>query len=219
MDKDKQNRKSSIAFGIALIRGLLAILLGILLIFNPDKSRFFLFNMMGLFWLANGIILLRHTHPVFGEQEDRVLGKRLSLVLGAIAFLTGLLVISRSLTEQVLPEALVIQILGAVILLTGILHLMGQFRVGRFLKLKRTTAHKFLAGFEILGGALLIYSPLDRGPIIYWTATAWALIGGGLIISDAIYRRTQVNQEPTIESIQSQSGIEQTPEFEQTDEM
>jgi uncharacterized membrane protein HdeD (DUF308 family) len=219
MDKDKQNRKSSIAFGIALIRGLLAILLGILLIFNPDKSRFFLFNMMGLFWLANGIILLRHTHPVFGEQEDRVLGKRLSLVLGAIAFLTGLLVISRSLTEQVLPEALVIQILGAVILLTGILHLMGQFRVGRFLKLKRTTAHKFLAGFEILGGALLIYSPLDRGPIIYWTATAWALIGGGLIISDAIYRRTRVNQEPAIESIQSQSGIEQTPEFEQTDEM
>jgi uncharacterized membrane protein HdeD (DUF308 family) len=219
MDKDKQNRKSSIAFGIALIRGLLAILLGILLIFNPDKSRFFLFNMMGLFWLANGIILLRHTHPVFGEQEDRVLGKRLSLVLGAIAFLTGLLVISRSLTEQVLPEALVIQILGAVILLTGILHLMGQFRVGRFLKLKRTTAHKFLAGFEILGGALLIYSPLDRGPIIYWTATAWALIGGGLIISDAIYRRTRVNQEPAIESIQSQSGIEQTPEVEQTDEM
>ena len=189
--KDKSKRKGYIALGIALIRGFLAIVLGIVLIFNPEKSRRLLFNMMGFFWLTNGIILLRHTHPVFGDQEDRVFGKRLSLVLGVIGIIAGFLVINRTLAEQVLPEALVIQILGAVIFLTGILHLMGQFRVGRFLKLKRTTAHKFLAGFEILGGALLIYSPMDRGPIIYWTATAWALIGGGLIISDALYQRAQ----------------------------
>lgn len=178
-----------------MLRGVLAILLGIILIFNPYKSRSFLFNTMGLFWLANGIILLRHTHPVFGEQEDRVLGRRLSLVLGAIAVLAGLLVITRVVTRQVLPEALVVQVLGAVILLTGILHLIGQFRAGRFLKLKRTTAHKFLAAFEILLGALLIYSPLDQRPIVYWIATAWALIGGGLIISDALYQRSQTKLE------------------------
>jgi uncharacterized membrane protein HdeD (DUF308 family) len=198
MDEDtktKQNRKQTIAFWIAILRGLLAIILGIFLIFNPEKSRFFLFNMMGLFWLANGIILLRHTNPVFGRQEDRVLGKRMSLVLGVVAILAGLLVISRIFIRQVLPEGLVIQVLGVVILLTGILHLLGEYRIGRYIKQKRTTAQKFLAVFEILLGGLLIYSPLDLRPIVYWAATAWALIGGGLIISDAIYQTRKNKQK------------------------
>lgn len=187
--------KTNIAFWIAILRGILAIALGILLIFNPEKSRFMLFNMMGFFWLANGIILLRHTHPVYGDQENRVLGKRMSIVLGVVAILAGLLVISRIFTRQVLPEELVIQVLGVVILLTGILHLLGEFRIGRYIKQKRTTAQKFLAVFEILLGGLLIYSPLDLRPIVYWAATAWALIGGGLIISDAIYQARKNKQK------------------------
>lgn len=40
-NKGKQDRKSYIAFGIAILRGLLVILLGILPIFNPEKSNFF----------------------------------------------------------------------------------------------------------------------------------------------------------------------------------
>jgi len=193
--KTKQNRKQNIAFWIAILRGLLAIILGILLIFNPEKSQFFLFNMMGLFWLANGIILLRHKNPVFGRQEDRVLGKRMSLVLGVVAILAGLLVISRIFTRQVLPEGLVIQVLGVVILLTGILHLLGEYRIGRYIKQKRTTAQKFLAVFEILLGGLLIYSPLDRRPVVYWVATLWALIGGSLIIYDAINQARKNKQK------------------------
>ena len=71
----EQKSNLNIAFWIAMVRGILAIMLGILLLFNPEKSRFMLFNMMGLFWLANGVILLRHTHPVFGRQENTVLWK------------------------------------------------------------------------------------------------------------------------------------------------
>ncbi len=178
--------KASIEFWISMIRGVLAILLGVLLIFDPEKTRGFLFNMMGMFWLANGFILLRHANPVFGGQEEKVLGRRTSLALWVVAIIAGLLVISRTIIREVLPEEVLIVILGAVILLTGILHLMGERRVGRYIKGKRTAAHKTLAVFEILLGGLLIYSPLDLRPIVYWTATAWALIGGGLIITDAI---------------------------------
>jgi hypothetical protein len=42
---------------------------------------------------------------------------------------------------------------------------------------------------------LLILSPLEQGSIVYWVATIWALIGGGLIITDALYQRAQVNRE------------------------
>jgi len=48
---------------------------------------------------------------------------------------------------------------------------------------------------EIVQGAMLISSPLEQGPIIYWSATIWALVGGGLIISDALYQRAQLNRE------------------------
>jgi len=195
----KDGSKYNIGFWIALLRGGLAILLGLVLLLNPEKIRPFLFNMMGLYWLTTGIILLRHVHPIFGDQTDSMLGKRTSLAVGGMMLLTGLLVISRALTSQILREALVIQLLGATILLTGILHLISEFRIGQFHNLKRTTGHKFLAGFEISGGALLIYTPLDRGPIIYGLATAWALIGGGLMISDALYSRSRLNREQGVE--------------------
>ena len=79
-----------VGFVIGLIRGILAITLGIVLVFNPEKTRPFLFNTMGLFWLTSGVVLIRHTHPVFGRSEDGTLGKRMSILLGAIGILTGL---------------------------------------------------------------------------------------------------------------------------------
>ncbi|GAG00052.1 unnamed protein product [marine sediment metagenome] len=198
MDDEKQDEHSrgrSIGFWIALLRGVFAIMLGLILIFNPEKTKVMLANFMGFFWLTSGIILIRHTSPVFGVQTDRVLGKRTALVMGLAGILFGLLVVSRSITRRWVDEVVFFELLGAVILLTGVLHLFGEFSIGRVIKRKRTTAQKILAVFEILLGVLLIVSPLEQGPFIYLIATIWALIGGGLIITDAFYQRAQVNRE------------------------
>jgi len=216
-NKGKQDRKISIAFWISMLRGFFAIILGLILIFNPEKTTVMLFNFMGLFWLTGGILLLRRTNVAIGDQTDRMLGRRTTLALGLVAILTGLLVISRSLTRDFVGEVVFFELLGGVILLTGVLHLFGEFRIGRVLKGKRTTAQKILAIFEIGLGALLIISPLDQGPIVYWAATIWALLGGGLIIADALRQRARVNQEPAVESIQNQSIAEETPDQEQTE--
>ena len=193
--QDDQKSGSSIGFWISLLRGFFAIMLGLILIFNPEKTTPMLANFMGFFWLTGGIILIRHTHAVFGKQSDRVLGKRTALVMGLVGIFSGLLVISRSITRRWVDEVMLFELLGVVILLTGILHLFGEFRIGRVIKRKRTTAQKILAVFEILLGVLLIVSPLERSPLLYWTATIWALVGGGLIITDALYQRAQVNRE------------------------
>ena len=193
--QDDHSRGRSIGFWIALLRGLFAIALGLVLIFNPEKTRAMLVNFMGLFWLTSGIILLRHTNARFGDQTDRVLGKRTALVMGLAGILAGLVVISRSITRSWVEEVVFVELLGVVILLTGVLHLFGEFRIGRVIKSKTTTAQKILAVFEILLGGLLIISPLEQSPIVYWTATIWALIGGGLIITDALYQRAQANRE------------------------
>ena len=56
------------AFWITLVRGLLAIGLGVVLIFQPDKTRPMLVNFMGMFWLVSGIISLR-----WGARGERAI--------------------------------------------------------------------------------------------------------------------------------------------------
>ena len=54
------------AFWITLVRGMLAITLGVALVFWPDKARPILVNFMGMFWLVSGIVSLRW--GVHGER-------------------------------------------------------------------------------------------------------------------------------------------------------
>ena len=143
--QDDQKSGPTIGFWIALLRGFFAIMLGLILIFNPEKTKVMLANFMGFFWLTSGIILIRHTNAVFGKQTDRVLGKRTALVMDLVGILTGLLVVSRSITRRWVDEVVFFELLGAVILLTGVLHLFDEFRIGRVIKRKRTTALKILA--------------------------------------------------------------------------
>jgi hypothetical protein len=84
--------------------------------------------------------------------------------------------------------------LGAVIVLTGVLHMLGQFRIGGLIRRgligRRRSILSFLLGFlEIILGLTLIWSPLEHGRITYSTATVWALIFGGLVIGDALVQR------------------------------
>jgi uncharacterized membrane protein HdeD (DUF308 family) len=141
--QDDQKSGSSIGFWIALLRGFFALMLGLILIFNPEKTQVMLANFMGFFWLTSGILLIRHSHAVFGKQTDRVIGKKTSLVLDLVGIVSGILVISRSITRRWVEEVVIIELLGAVILLTGVLHMFEEFRIGRVIKLKRTTAQKY----------------------------------------------------------------------------
>ncbi len=84
---------------IQLVRGGLAIVLGILLLFWPDKSEPFLFNIMGVFWLSVGIITLRGDRELFSK-----VGKRTTLAAGLVGIVTGLLVVTSQLTRQWLDE-------------------------------------------------------------------------------------------------------------------
>ena len=58
------------------------------------------------------------------------MGKRVSWGLALIGSLTGLLVVSRNMTRRWVPEIAVVELLSVVILLTGVLHMIGGFRLG-----------------------------------------------------------------------------------------
>ena len=172
------------AFWITLIRGLLATFLGIALIFQPDKTRPFLINFMGMFWLASGIMSLR-----WGASGRRA--RRLSLVAGIIGILGGILVLARDLASGFLAEDVVIYILGGIIVLTGIIHAVGGFRVGEETKRQRSWTSLLLGIFEIILGALLLFSPTDPGREVFLIASIWAFVGAFMLIGDALRQRTQ----------------------------
>jgi hypothetical protein len=46
---------------------------------------------------------------------------------------------------------------------------------------------------------MLVVSPLERGPVIYWTLTLWALLGGSIVIATVLIarrREKRMDQSP-----------------------
>ena len=186
------------AFWITLIRGMLAVTLGVALLFWPDKARPILVNFMGMFWLVSGIISLR-----WGARGERARG--LSLLAGAIGVLAGIGMLSRRFTQGIAGEDVLISVIGLIIFLTGLMHIFGGFRTGPeevhlLSKNRRGSWTAFLLGlFEIVLGLLLVVEPLGRGPLVYFAASIWALIGGAILLGDAARQRRerlrQLNQQ------------------------
>ena len=120
MSKKKINLPIDIPFFSGMYKGILAIMLGLILIFDHDKSAPKLTYIMGMFWLGSGIALLRH-------DPAGKMGKRLSRLISVVAIVTGLLVVARYFSNSIfglnlVDDPVVNVVLGAVILLTGFSH-------------------------------------------------------------------------------------------------
>ena len=172
-----------VKFWITLIRGLFAILLGLGLIIQPDKTRPTLANFMGIYWMLSGFISLRW--GAIGERP-----RPLARLAGAIGILAGIVMLGRKMIGIVMSEAILMSLLGTVILLTGLLHAIGGFRTEEDMR-QWSWSSLTLGVFEITLGILLIISPLELGQFFYWAASIWAFVGGSIIIAEALYLHRQ----------------------------
>ena len=87
--------KAQIPVFINLYRGGAAIVLGILLLFIPNRSGGLLLNLMGFFWLSIGFSALRRT-----QADERNPGQRTIVIAGFVGILAGIVVITRQFTRQ-----------------------------------------------------------------------------------------------------------------------
>ena len=183
----QQSKPGRVLLAITVVRGVLALLLGLALIAYPDKARPMLVNFMGLFLLVSGIMGLRWS--VHGERP-----RPLALVISAIATLAGALGLGRNLARSLLPELTVILLLGGSAVLMGIIHLfegMPNVREGR---LERSWFSVLLGVFEVVLGLAVLYTPLEVGPGVYWAASIWSLAGGIWLFSQALVIRAKMRQ-------------------------
>ena len=198
------------AFWITLIRGMLAVTLGVALLLWPDKARPILVNFMGMFWLVSGLVSLR-----WGARGERARG--LSLLAGAAGVLAGAGMLGRRFTQGIVGEDVLLSVVGLIILLTGLMHIVGGFRTGPvethlFSQNRKWSWTAFLLGvFEIVLGLLLVIEPLERGPVIYFAASVWSLVGGAILLSDAARLRRIRHRRERVNS-QGQEGTQQPKE-------
>ena len=188
-NKDTTNKHShGLTFWITLIRGILAFALGISLFFIPAKTGPMLANFMGLFWITTGLVSLRHD-PVIPHRK-------LARAAAIIVIIAGVAMFTRKMTNQWVAWEHIVNMIGVVIILTGILHIFGGVQIGRQRGLGRTGLSVALGIFEIVLGVLFLFSESGRTPLTYRMATIWALVGGTMIIVDAIYQRYQAKHQP-----------------------
>jgi len=175
------------AFWITFIRGILAIGLGAALLLRPDRALPMLGNFMGLYWLTSGVVGLR-----WGAAGGRARG--LALVAGAVGVLAGLAMLARWLAMDGGAVHIFLYVLGAIMILTGLLHVFeglpaGQDHGSRGIPRTRSWTSVLLGVFEAVLGLLLILYPLEPVPGVYLAAIIWALLGGFVLIGDALRTR------------------------------
>ncbi len=185
----RQSSSVSVIFWVTLVRGTLAITLGLALLIQPDKARPLLISFMGMFWLVSGVMSIR-----WGLSGERARG--LPLLAGIVGVLAGLAATLRRWqpVAGLTSESVAITVLGVAILLAGLLHVVGGFRTGQDSERQWSWTSFFLGLFEVIMGGLLIVEPLDPGRIVYLAASIWALIGGFILFGDALRLRAKAKE-------------------------
>ena len=165
---------------ITATRGVMAIVLGLALALNGDRAPAALVNFMGVYWILNGIVSLQWGLAAEGSR------RRLPLAAGAIGIVTGAVVLVADVGTTFL-----LAILGVVIALTGVAHVLGGFeladRSGR-----RWRPGVPLGVLEIGLGTTLIVTADRHDSLSTWLASGWALLGGAVLLSDALLMRRQL---------------------------
>jgi uncharacterized membrane protein HdeD (DUF308 family) len=167
---------------ITFVRGGMAIALGLALALHHDRAPAALANFMGVYWILNGVVTLQWS--LMAERRRRLL----PLVAGAIGIVTGAVVLLADVGTTFL-----LSILGAVIALTGIVHLLGGFELAD-VSGRRWRPGVPLGILEVGLGATLIVTSGQGGSLSTWLASAWALLGGTVLIFDALLIRRQLSR-------------------------
>jgi len=195
-----QKRRLQITLGVTMVRGALAIFLGLALFLDPDKSRPMLANFMGVYWLVSGVVSLR-----WGTAVRPV--RRLALIAGIIGILAGLMVVSRLLLHNFLGEVFIFNLIGFIMLLTGLLHVFGGFRTDNLSR--SLTWGSFILGiFEIVLGVLLIITTASVSPAIHLVISIWAFIGGFMILTDAWWLRAKLHHLTEMQAVEEALAVD-----------
>jgi len=120
------------------------------------------------------------------------LRRQVALVAGGIGVVTGAVVLLVNADATFL-----LSILGVVIALTGIVHLLGGFELAD-MSGRRWRPGVPLGILEVGLGATLVLTSGVGGSLSTWLASVWAMLGGTVLVSDALLIRRRLIRAKTV---------------------
>jgi len=177
-------------WSVNLIRGLSAILLAILLLFNGQGSIQRFTQFLGIFWLIIGLTYL------VNAREDQKL-RPLMLTLGVLTILGGLVALSWPLLTSQFDLSTLTILAGSLILALGLLHVFGGYPAGSILGRRRDWGSLVLGLLEIALGISALLSPGQLTAVAIAVSIFFSVVFGLVLLFEA-YRLWKRSSEEVL---------------------
>ncbi len=184
-------KRKKLLVNITIFRGALALVLGLLLLFQPVNLRPFAFNFMGMYWLLGGFVSLR-------LAKDAPRSKGLRLAVGIIGIVAGLALLTRTFSVSFVSTSYLMPILGVLIVLSGLLHILAGMRFSEIIGRGWKITNVLLGVFELVFGVLVVLYPWYRFDLAYLSVAIWALLGGVIMLGDGLRLRSLLLEQPPV---------------------
>ena len=174
---------------ILVVRAVVVLALGVSFLVS-GRAHSILGNLLASYWLIGALLTLRWVRANRGTR-----GNSLSLVAGTLGVAAAVLVLGRSLIRGVVSLNTALTVLGVTAIVTGVLRLVGAFHEDQIGDRPRMLQRFALGAIEVvLGVGFIAVDGLTRPVAV--AGGVWALIGGTIMLFDAVAARNQTRASP-----------------------
>ncbi len=163
-----------------LVRGIVALIIGILMLVWFQTAHAFFVNFLAVYWLSSGLVSLQ-----WGWSTHQKKG--LWLVAGLLGVIVGAGILLRPVYQSALNPGLAVRIFGVFAVLVGLSRIFGRYTTIDMVH-QRSQGSLFLGVFEAGLGLLLIFFDMPE-PLTKLLAGGWAFLGGILLILQSLQLR------------------------------
>ena len=166
---------SGMPWWVALLEGIAALILGLLLVTDTAATTVVVVQLLGVYWLVDGIFRLI---TIFIDHR----GWGWKLIGGILGIFLGLVVLRHPLWSTiVVPESLAV-IVGILGMVMGVFSLIQAFQGSGW-------GAGILGVLGFLFGLVILANPLTSAIGLIWAVAALAICGGALLIITAFRYR------------------------------
>lgn len=153
---------------LVLLQGIAAVIIGVLLLTNPNETLFALIVLLGIYWLIGGIL------DLVGLFIDRSMWGW-KLFTGVIGIVAGIVILRHPYWSSVLVPLTLTWVLGIFGIVIGAVAIVRAFMGGGW-------GVGILGAVSLVLGVILLANPLVSTVVLVYAVAIWAIIGGVVAI-------------------------------------
>jgi uncharacterized membrane protein HdeD (DUF308 family) len=149
---------------VVLLEGVIAILVGLFLLYSPAVTTIFLIQILGIFWLAGGILSVLGAFIFSGNRLWKLLG-------GVLSIIAGIVILTYPIYSPLVVLTLFVIFVGVWAIITGAVRLIGGLKGEGW-------GTGILGILTIILGLLLLTNTLAGALALPWVFGFFLIIGG-----------------------------------------